>query len=150
MVTSVSGVTQQNNQPIRAMDKITPEQLAHPGYYVVSPVKGLYEVPEPSYKKKGGFLKFLGKVILTAVVVGGAAMGIRKRFMGGYQVKPVAEKGERFKNWFCKQADWLYNHSIGLLKKSDPKANANDSKAGGVKNDSANTQGANTTSTEQK
>lgn len=84
MVNSVSAVQTQPQvqnaiqNKVGAMDKITQEELSHPGYYVVSPVKGLYEVPEPEYKKKGGFLKFLGKVILTAVIVGGAAVGARK------------------------------------------------------------------------
>lgn len=121
MVTSVSGVTSQSNPTVRAMDKLTAEQIAHPGYYVVSPVKGLYEVPEPEYKRKGGFFRFLGKVILTAAIVGAAAIGIRKGLMGKYRPDDAANAGNTFKNWFAKKADKLYDAINGLFKEAKNK-----------------------------
>lgn len=123
MVTSVSGVAQQNNQPIKAMDKLTSEQIAHPGYYVVSPVKGLYEVPEPEYKRKGGFLRFLGKVILTAAIVGAAAIGIRRLGMKGYNHADPVNAKNTFKNWFVRNTDKLYDAINGLFKKAESKIN---------------------------
>ena len=134
MVNSVSAVQiqpQVQNMPqekIGAMDKITQEQLAHPGYYVVSPIKGLYEVPEPEYKKKGGFFKFLGKLLLTAVVVGGVSIGIRKSVFKNYNPKEVADKGEKFKNWFVKWTDKLYDGITGIFKKTGEKVKTDDAK----------------------
>lgn len=121
MVTSVSGVAPQSNPTVRAMDKLTAEQIAHPGYYVVSPVKGLYEVPEPEYKRKGGFFRFLGKVILTAAIVGAAAIGIRKGLMSGYKPEIPENAGKTFKNWFVRKTDKLYDVINGLFKKAENK-----------------------------
>lgn len=122
MVTSVAAAAPQNTQQARAMDKLTPEQIAHPGYYVVSPVKGLYEVPEPEYKRKGGFLRFLGKVILTAVVVGAGAIGVRKLFMSKYMPKNPENAKNTFKNWFANSTDKLYEGITSIFKKSEKKA----------------------------
>lgn len=136
MVTSVSGVAPQSNPTVRAMDKLTAEQIAHPGYYVVSPVKGLYEVPEPEYKRKGGFLRFLGKVILTAAIVGVAGIGIRKGFMKDYNPADAANAGNTFKNWFAKKADKLYDAINGLFKESKSKVkteNATSNEANPIK-----------------
>lgn len=133
MVTSVSTVAPQNNQTAKAMDKLTPEQIAHPGYYVVSPVKGLYEVPEPEYKRKGGFLRFLGKVILTAVIVGGVAIGIRRKLMKDY----MPTNKNTFKDWFARNTDKLYDGLKSIFKKSEK--TAEDAKAT-VENNAAQTE----------
>lgn len=120
MVNSISASQAPAQNKVGAMDKLTQEQLAHPGYYVVSPVKGLYEVPEHSYKKKGGFFAFLGKIIITALVIGGAAIGIRKGLMKNYQVQETlgekAKFGAKVKNTFAKYTDTIYDATIGKLK----------------------------------
>lgn len=120
MVNAVSASQPQAQNKVGAMDKLTQEQLAHPGYYAVSPIKGLYEVPEHSYKKKGGFFAFLGRVILTALVIGGAAIGIRKGLMSKYVVQEKLEDkakfGAKLKNTFAKYTDTLYDATIGKLK----------------------------------
>lgn len=127
MVTSVSAVAPQSNPNVRAMDKLTAEQIAHPGYYVVSPVKGLYEVPEPEYKRKGGFLRFLGKVILTAAIVGAAAIGIRRLGMKGYNHADPVNAKNNFKNWFARNTDKLYDTIDGLFKKAESKVKTGNS-----------------------
>lgn len=121
MVSSISASQAPAQNRVGAMDKLTQEQLAHPGYYAVSPIKGLYEVPEHSYKKKGGFFSFLGKIILTALVIGGAAIGIRKGLMKDFVVQegklPEGTKfGAKVKNTFAKYTDTLYDATIGKLK----------------------------------
>lgn len=120
MVNSISSSQAPAQNKVGAMDKLTQEQLAHPGYYAVSPIKGLYEVPEHSYKKKGGFFAFLGKIIITGLVIGGAAIGIRKGLMKDYVVQEgkmeSAKFGEKMKNSFAKYTDMLYDTTLGKLK----------------------------------
>lgn len=72
MLNSVSGVS--FGSRYSAMDKVSPEQLNSYGTYSMPDMAPAHS-PK---KKKGGFLGFLGKLILTAAVVGGALVGARK------------------------------------------------------------------------
>lgn len=73
MVNSVSNVPSGNYQP-KAMDKVSQEQLYNPGLYATQEL-----LESPHYReKKGSFLGFLGKLVLTAAVIGGVALGARK------------------------------------------------------------------------
>lgn len=110
MVNSVSGFSAKG---IKALDKVSKEQLYDPGLYAI---QELLDPPRPAYKTKGGFMSFLGKVLLTAVVFGGAAIGIRKVLMNDYKVLEKladnAKTGEKIKNTFAKYTDKLYENTV--------------------------------------
>ena len=72
MLNSVSGVS--FGTRYNAMDKVSPEQLNSYGTYSMPDIAPAHS----PRKKKGGFFGFLGKLILTAAVVGGALVGARK------------------------------------------------------------------------
>lgn len=76
MVMSISEATPQKK--IGVMDKVTQEQLYSPGKYS-SPVV-IYDGPPPSsnYSRPDSFVRFLGKLVLTATAVCGAAVAMRK------------------------------------------------------------------------
>lgn len=119
MINSVSRVA--FGSSIGAMDKVTQEQMYSPGKYA-QPDMGL-DLPDPyhhHHEKKGSFLGFLGKLVLTAVVVGAGAIGIRKGLMNDYTVIEKlgdgAKFGARFKNNFAKYTDILYEETVGRAK----------------------------------
>lgn len=125
MVNSISNVP----FGVGAMDKISQEQLASPGYYTMSPQRGLQEMPYPAYKEKRSFLGFLTNIAVKAILIGGAAIGIRKGLMNEYKVLEKlpegAKFGAKFKNSFAKYTDKLYDATVGkiitMVKKSKTK-----------------------------
>lgn len=126
MVNSISNVP----FGVGAMDKVSQEQLASPGYYTMSPQRGLQEMPYPVYKEKRSFLSFLGNIAVKAILIGGAAIGIRKGLMNEYKVLDKlpegAKFGAKFKNTFAKYTDKLYDATVGkiitMIKKSKTEA----------------------------
>lgn len=79
MVNAVSGVplsSNNNSNNVRAMDKVSQEQLYSPGRYNVNEL-----LEPPSYRRKheGSFLGFLFKLALTVAAVGGVAAFARKK-----------------------------------------------------------------------
>lgn len=125
MVNSISNVP----FGVGAMDKVSQEDLAKPGYYAVTQ-KGLQEMPYPAYKEKRSFLSFLGNIAVKAVLIGAAVIGIRKGLMNEYKVLdklPEGSKfGAKFKNTFAKYTDKLYDVTVGkiitLIKNSKTEA----------------------------
>lgn len=118
MVSSVSNSS--NASPSRnivAMTPVSREQIYDPGLYAL---RELLE-PPPPYKKKGGFLNFLGKVALTAVGVGVIAMGVRTWGMKDYKVLDKladdASHWDRIKNSFAKWTDKLNENTIAPIIK---------------------------------
>jgi len=107
MVTSVQGATP--NRQITAMDKVSQEQLYDPGLYAL---RELME-PPPVYRKKNGFLRFLGNLILTAAVLGAVAVGARKYVKVINDVNLTqklgenAKTGERIKYKIAQFGEWV-------------------------------------------
>lgn len=114
MVTSVSGATTTPKKQITAMDKVSQEQLYDPGMYALRELMG----PPPEYRKKGGFFKFLGKLVLTFAIVCAAAVGARKYIkplaadalkLEGKTAKDFAGFGEKTKYYIAKFGDGVEN-----------------------------------------
>lgn len=112
MINSVSKMS--FGSSIGAMDKVSQEQMYNPGLYAMPE---LMEQPHHHNKKDGGFLGFLGKLILTALVVGAASIGIRKVLMKNYnaveKLPDSASNSAKFTNWFAKWTDKLYDATVG-------------------------------------
>lgn len=114
MVNSVSSVPQTNNQ-VRAMDKVSQEQLYAPGMYAVE------ELMEPPHyrEKHGSFLGFLGKLVLTAAVIGGGAALLRKH--SSFKTFDVDVKPEKIfdqaKYYFAKLGDFVNEKILSKLPK---------------------------------
>lgn len=119
MVNAVSSAT--SERKIRAMDKVTQEQLYDPGLYAM---QELYA--PPSYREKHGFLKFLSKIVLAAIVVGGGSILARKYVTplnkANLDVTGEVSKEAKFsikaKYYFAKFADWTEKNTIGLFGRS--------------------------------
>lgn len=135
MVNSISAANPNVNR-IGVMDKVSQEQLYSPGYY---------SMPDPYYepprrRKHTSFIGFLANLVLTAAVIGGVAIGIRKGLMKNYQVADKlpdnASAWARIKNSFAKNTDALYEKTIGKLFKNKK-----------VKTDGDSTNGADTKGT---
>lgn len=122
MVSSVSSVgSPYGNNQVHAMDKVSQEQLYSPGMYTSQ------ELMEPPVyrEKKGGFISFLGKLVLTAAIVGGGAVAARKLIpaltkehfdITGGLPKESSIQGKA-KYYLAKVADWIEEHTVGLIKK---------------------------------
>ena len=121
MINSVSGVSFGNK--VGAMDKLSSEQLQTPGMYA-SPDANLPQMPAP--RKKGGFFRFLGKLIIAAVVVGGALVGARKTILKGSKLPAElvdAKPMEKAKAYIAKAGDWVEQTvKLGLSKFKSKKA----------------------------
>lgn len=95
-VSSVNNVSPSPNptqgQPVRAMDKVSQEQIYSPGIYSM---QELMATERPPYREKHGFLKFLFKVAVATVVVGGAAAFGRKH-IGTFKNIDLDVKPEKF------------------------------------------------------
>lgn len=118
MVSTVSGYS-----PVygaSTMDKVSSQQLQNPGLYT-SP-GDTYET-QSEQKSGGSIFGTIGKVLLTAAVVGGGAIAARKFIPALKDYKPVeklaedAKPLEKIKNGFVKAADWIEEHTIGYFKK---------------------------------
>jgi len=78
MLNSVSGVQNYSNVAFKAnaMDKVTPEMMSMPGAFSTNPAApGEITEKQP---KKGGLISALAKLVLTAALVAGVAVGARK------------------------------------------------------------------------
>ena len=109
----INSVSTVSFKGVGVMDKVSQEQLYNPGLYALPE---LLNPPPPVYKKRGGFLNFLAKVLFMAVVAGGIAIGIRKVLMNDYKVvEKLADKAtsvEKIKNSFAKYTDKLYDNTV--------------------------------------
>ncbi len=118
MVHSISTTPPGKN--IQAMDVVSQEQLSTPGYYSRRDL--MMPATYPS-QRRGGFLSFLGKIILVAAVICGGAVVARKTLLKDYDV--VSEFGEdakfldKFKNFVAKSSDSLENGFKNLIKKQE-------------------------------
>lgn len=122
MINSVSKASFGNQATV--MEKVPQEQLSAPGLYTMDnvmapPPPDAYYPSNYTYEKRdSGFLGFLGKVLLTAAVVAGGAVGVRKTLMNDYKVveklADTATKGEKFKNNFAKYTDKLIEKSVKI------------------------------------
>ena len=120
MINSVSSVS--FGDKIGAMDKLSSEKLQTPGMYT-NPEVNMPQMQAP--RKKGGFFRFLGKLILTAVILGAAVVGARKLItpLGKEAVDITkaldenATKMYKVKYQFAKFAEWIEKNTIAHLKK---------------------------------
>lgn len=112
MVNSVSGVAPQNNQ-VRAMDKVSQEQLYAPGMYAMEEL-----MEPPAYReKRGSFLGFLGKLVLTAAVVGGGAALLRNHALKDFDITAKPTKiSEYAKKWTAQLGDFVNEKIVAKLK----------------------------------
>lgn len=119
-----------------ALDRVTPEQLKSPGMYTYDPIS----IPgyEPQEQKKhGGLASAIGKLVITAAVVTGAAVGLRKGVFKYENVKPEKFEGigQKVKYYFAEYSDKVYNKCaewIGKIAKKPPKTETPNPSAGGV------------------
>lgn len=129
MVTSVSNATNAQNssftpaKQIGAMDKVTQEQLYAPGIYAM---KQYIAEEEKPYKEKHGFLRFLGKIVLTVAVISGGAVAARKfipklkkeNFDISKGLDEKAKFGDKAKFYLAKFADWIEGGFKGIFSKT--------------------------------
>lgn len=117
MVNSVSNVPSGNYQP-KAMDKVSQEQLYNPGLYATQEL-----LESPHYReKKGSFLGFLGKLVLTAAVIGGGAALLRKHALNGFDVTAKPTKiSEYAKKWTAQLGDFVNEKIVTKIKNIFPK-----------------------------
>ena len=108
MVKSVSNISFKS--AIGAMDKVSKEQLYNPGLYSIQEIM---DPTPPPYKEKGGFLGFLGRLVLTAAIVLGVPLLARKKLNMikdiPLDIKPAKEAkiGEKIKFSIAKFGDWV-------------------------------------------
>lgn len=132
MISSVSGVSFGNK--VGAMDKISSEQLQTPGMYS-SPDVMMPNMQQP--RKKGGFLRFLGKLILTAAIVGGALVGAKHLINPEVLKTGITEKSglaAKAKYYVAKAGDWVETIIKSIpakfkSQKADAAADAGEAKA---------------------
>lgn len=128
MVNSMSGVSFGS---IGAMDKVSQEQLYSPGAYSM-PELGMQQ--PPPYKKKGGFIGFLSKLVLTAAVVGGGAVAANKfipQIKNAKLLKDLpaegAKKMDKVYGRIKQFGEWVEKTVVGLFTK---KPKVDEAKAG--------------------
>lgn len=113
---------------VRAMDKVSQEQLHAPGSYSreVEEILHSADLPQspPSRQDNGGgFLGFLGKLVLGVIVAGVGVVAARRYIPALSSVDiskelPSGAKGmEKFKYDFSKFADGIERNTIGYFKK---------------------------------
>lgn len=128
MVMSVSNAAPQKK--IGVMDKISQEQLNSLGKYSSSVI--ILESPQAiqTYRKSGGFLRFLGKlVLLTAAICGGAVL-MRKKIPSmqkdvldaSGKVDSKAKITDKAKFYIAKVADFVEAQAKDIFGKK-PKSN---------------------------
>ena len=119
MTTAISsGVPAQN---IRAMDRVSQEQLYSPGAYTIQEIMAFSEPP----RKKQSFLGFLTKLVVGAAVIGGMAIGARKYIPALSKTSIDVAKGletdakllDKVKYYFAKYTDKLDEITVTKLSK---------------------------------
>lgn len=109
-------------RPIHAMDKVTQEQMYNPGLYALPELIGT-----PTYKRKnsGGFLGFLGRLVVFAALIAGAGVAARK-WIGPIRDMYIAEKlpepvtlKTKIKYGIAKFGDWVDTSVKDFFKKRD-------------------------------
>lgn len=113
MVNSVSSVSPANTQ-VRAMDKVSQEQLYAPGMYSVE------ELMEPPHyrEKNGGFLGFLGNLALTTIIVAGGSALLRKHALSKIDIVNKPEKlTEQAKFYIAKIGEYVNEKILSKLPK---------------------------------
>lgn len=138
-MTSISptSVTPVQSANIAAVDKAPQEKQYLAGAYTIPPEL----LRTPRYEEKqGGFFSFVGKTLLTAVVVGGLAILGKHKLMKGYELGKLGEDAKflpKIKENFYKYTEKLensviagYKKVVGLIKKenTDPKTGDTGSK----------------------
>lgn len=120
MVESVS-----NHLPspkVGVMDKVSQEKLQNPGAYS----RDYYPTPifpEERRQDRGSFLGFIGKLILGVVIVGAAAVGLRRYVPAFNKIDVKQELVKDAKSWekikydFARFADWIERNTISRFKK---------------------------------
>lgn len=119
---------------IGVLDKLSQDQLNSPGAYSknysppspIMPSQYSSPYPQTQYynKEDGGFLGFLGKVIILAVVISIGSI-LARRYVPSLnkinvkeELTKDAKSMEKIKYDFAKFADWLEKNTIGLFKKT--------------------------------
>jgi len=107
MVDAVSGVS---SVPVKigALDKVDSNVLSQPGAYALVP---MVPTGAPEKKKKGGLISSLAKLIITAGLITGAAVGARKLVPALKEISTAGELAqgatnvEKVKYYFAKYTD---------------------------------------------
>lgn len=128
MINAVSSATPST---IHAMDKVSKEQLYSPGAYALQELLAS-EAPPPPRRQSGGFLSFLAKVAFGVVALGAVAVGLRRYIPAIKNVdltKDLAKDCkfmEKVNYDIAKSAEWIKNHTVGLINsiRKDKKAEA--------------------------
>ncbi len=126
MVSPASGV---NFGVAGAMDRVSQEQLYSPGLYALPQV--MADIQPPHRKKDGGFLGFIGKLILLTAAVGGGAVALRKTALKNITVLEKMPEGSKklavAKNYVAKFADWVETSTKKLIPHKKTVSEAGDS-----------------------
>ena len=135
MVQPVSNISFKS--AIGAMDKVTKEQLYDPGSYALREVLA---PPPPPYKEKGGFLGFLGRIVLTAAIVLGVPLLARKNIKAikdiPLDIKPTKETKifEKMKYRIAQFGEWvdknIYQKIVKVFEKKEDEVKVKDEKKG--------------------
>lgn len=116
MVNAISSVPSTNSSNVRAMDKVSQEQLYSPGLYNVN------ELLEPPHRhrEQGSFLGFLFKVALATAIVGGVAAFARKKTsFADFSLENPKGLVRRIKVKFAQFGDFVNNKILSkIFKKS--------------------------------
>ena len=119
MVQPVSNVSFKS--AIGAMDKVSKEQLYSPGSYAMQEI--LNPTPPP-YKEKGGFMGFLGRLVLTAAIVLGVPLLARKNIKAirdiSLDIKPTKEAKivEKIKYRIAQLGEWANKNIYQKIAKT--------------------------------
>lgn len=101
-----------------AKGQVANEQMYNSGMYP----QPIYVVQEPP-RKKGGLIRFIGKLLITAGVVAGGAFAARKLIPAlkkdVYKVADEVPTGfkEKVKHYTARIADFVEEKSVGLYNK---------------------------------
>lgn len=95
--------------PVHAMDKVTQEQMYNPGLYALPE---LVNTKSSRRRRHGGFLGFLGRLVVLTALVSGAAVALRKgTSLKYYDVKGKLPEeltlGTKIKCGVAKFGDWV-------------------------------------------
>ncbi|MDD3436363.1 MAG: hypothetical protein PHC64_04330 [Candidatus Gastranaerophilales bacterium] len=122
MVTSVNNVTPAANS-VRALDKVSSEQLQARGKYSIDDYAQLPPPPPVEQESQGGgFFGFIGKILLVAIGIGLLAVGARRYIprVYGMNTKVSLPSNAKFLDRVsydvARAADWLKAHTIDLVR----------------------------------